>query len=128
MIAPFFLKARKRAEYVSNTKLSEFWLRYFRKSLRGPPTHGVRKPPATKKENPKNPKARLSPEVNARSPKVNARSPKVNARSLKVDVKYFQAVFEELKVFEVSCWGVTVTGVSKISKFGPSPSSGERAQ
>ena len=37
-------------------------------------------PPATKKENPKNPKTRLSPKVDARSPKVDARSPKVDAR------------------------------------------------
>ena len=34
-------------------------VRYFRKPLRGPPTHGVPKPPSNKKEIPKNPKTPL---------------------------------------------------------------------
>ena len=78
---------------------------------------GPKTPQQQKKKFPKNRKPRLSPKVNVRSPKVNVCSPKVNARSPKVNVKYFLGIFEEFKVFEISCWGVTVTGVSKISNF-----------
>ena len=51
------------------------------------------------------------------SPKVNVISPTLNVVSPKVNVKYFGGIFEEFKVFEISCWGVTVTGVSKISNL-----------
>ena len=37
--------------------------------------------------------------------------------SPKVNVKYFSGTLEEVKLFEISCWEVTVTGVSKISNF-----------
>ena len=73
--------------------------------------------PCNKKRNSKNPKTPIITKVNARTPKVNACTPKVNARSLKVNVKYFEGIFEEFKGFEISCWGVTVTGVSKISNL-----------
>ena len=58
----------------------------------------------------------ICPKVNVISPKVNVVSPKVNVISPKVNVKYFSEFFEEFKVFELSFWGVTVTGVSKRSK------------
>ena len=32
-----------------------------------------------------------------------------------------KGIFEEFKVFEIPCWGVTVTGVSKISKSDAAP-------
>ena len=84
--------------------IRDSFLRYFRKPYGPPDPRSPKIPPATKKKKiQKTRKPRLSP-------KVNARSPKVNARSLKVNVKYFQGIFEELKVFEISCWGVTVTG------------------
>ena len=67
-------------------------------------------PPATKRKNSKNPE---DPEL---YPKVNVLSPKVKPRSPKVNVKYFLGNFwKTFKVIEISCWGVTVTGVSKIS-------------
>ena len=79
----------------------------------GPPDPRSPKTPQQQKKKFQKPrKPRLSPKVDARSPKVDARSPKVDARSPKVNVK---GIFEEFKVFEISCWGVTVTGVSKIS-------------
>ena len=91
-------------------------VRYFRKPLRGPPTHGAPKPPSNKKRKfQKTRKPRLSPKIKVCSPKVNACSQKVNVLSPKVNVKYFKGIFEEFNVFEMSCWGVTVTGVSKIS-------------
>ena len=90
----------------------------------GPPDPRSPKPPQQqKKKFQKTRKPRKSPKVDARSPKVDARSPKVDARSSKVDARspkvnarYFSEIFEEFKVFGISCWGVTVTGVSKISK------------
>ena len=48
-------------------------------------------------------------------PKSSVISPKVNVISPKVNVKYFQGILEECEVFEICCWGVTVTGVSKAS-------------
>ena len=68
-------------------------------------------PPATKKELQKIRKPRLSPKVNVRSPKVKARSPKVKKSTLSIP----KGIFEEFKVFEISCWVVTVTGVWRIS-------------
>ena len=75
---------------------------------RGPPTHGVPKPPSNKKVGKfqKSRKPRLSPKVNARSPKVNVHSPKVN-------VKYFEGIFEGFKVFEILVWGSRSQGFRK---------------
>ena len=98
-------------------RMRGFWVRYFRKPPTPPDPQSPKTPQQQKKKFQKTRKPRLSPKVNARSPKVNARSPKVNVRSPKVNVKYFLGIFEEFQVFEISCWGVTVTGVAKISKF-----------
>ena len=90
-------------------------------------THRVPKPPSNKKyisktlnlqESPEvnviSPKANvISPKANVISPKVNVIFPKVNFISPKVNVKYFLGIFEEFKIFEIFCLGVTVTGVSK---------------
>ena len=55
-------------------------------------------------KNPKTPKTPI--------PKVNVLSPKVNVLSPKVNVKYFREFLKiQFKVFEICCWGVTVTGV-----------------
>ena len=53
-------------------------------------------PPATKKKISK--------------PKIFENLPKSNRTSPQVNVKYFEGIFEEFKVFEISCWRVTVTG------------------
>ena len=42
-------------------RVLETSVRYFRKPLRGPPTHGVPKPPSNKKRNSKNPKTPIIP-------------------------------------------------------------------
>ena len=85
------------------------------------PTHRAPKPPEQQKKKFQKPQnlreSLISPNVNVISPKVNAISPKVNAMSPKVDIKYFLGIFEEFKVFEIFCRGVTVTGVSKISNL-----------
>ena len=56
--------------------LQKAWIRYFWKPLRGPPTHGVRKPPATKKENQKNPKTPIIPKSKRSFPKSRRSFPK----------------------------------------------------
>ena len=58
------------------------YIRYFRKPLRGPPTHRVPKPLQQQKRNFQNPKILENPKTKRYSPKVNVISPKVN-------VKYF---------------------------------------
>ena len=94
---------------LSRQKENRTRVRYFRNPLRDPPTLGVPKPPSNKKRNPKTRRPRLSPKVNVISPKVNVISTKVNVLSPEVNVKHFKGIFEEFKVLEISCWGVTVT-------------------
>ena len=85
----------------------------FSKPLTGPPDPQSPKNPSNKKlEN-----LQESPKVNLISPKVNVTSPKVNVISPKVNVKHFKGTLVEPKVFDIFCWGVTVAGVSKISKL-----------
>ena len=51
-----------------------------------------------------------------RNPKSSIISPRVNVISPKVNVKYFSGILDEdFQVFEIFCWGFTVTGVSKIA-------------
>ena len=50
-------------------------------------------------------------------PKSKRSFPKSKRSFPKVNVKYFKGILEEFKVFEISYWGVAVTGVSKISNF-----------
>ena len=90
---------------------------YFRNPYGAPRPTESQNPAAIKKKLKQNRKPRLSPKVNVLSPKVNVMSPKVNVLSPNVNVNYFQGIFEEFKVFEISCWGVMVTGVSKISNL-----------
>ena len=60
----------------------------------------------------------ISAKVNVISPKVNVISPKVNVISPKRNkLSIFQEFLKNLKVFEIFCWGVTVTGVSKRSNL-----------
>ena len=72
-------------------------------------------PPSNKKRNSENPKTFEKPlfTKSKRSFRKSKRS------SPKVSFKYFWGIFEEFKVFEISCWGVTVTGVSKRSNSYP---------
>ena len=71
-------------------------------------------PRPTESPNPSATKKIQKPRKPRNIPKSNVLSPKVNVLSRKVNVKYFWGIFEEFNVFEISCWGVTVTGVSKI--------------
>ena len=74
------------------------------------PPHGVPKPPRNKKEIQKTPKTPLVPKSKRYFPKSKRYFPKAKRY---FPVKYFMGIFEAFKVFEIFCWGVTLTGVSK---------------
>ena len=89
----------------------------FRKPLQDPPDpQSPKTPPATRQKFPKAQNLRESPRANLISPKVNLISPYVNVISPKVKVKYFEGIWKNVKFFEISCWGVTITGASNTSK------------
>ena len=68
-------------------------------------------PPNHNKKKSKTPKSSRIPRSKRYFPKSKRDRSKSNVLSRTVNVRYFQGILEELKVFEIFCWGITVRGV-----------------